>query len=77
VSSAFIPVIVVVLALAINFLVQQNLTSRYEYQCDRCASTFSLTPLAAAIVPHRLGGAKYVKCPDCGKRSWATPVPKR
>lgn len=75
-SSALIPVIVVVLGFGVNLLIQQNLTSRYGYRCDRCGATFSLAPAAAAIAPHKMGGAKYVKCPICGVRSWVTPVPK-
>ena len=74
--SVVIPIIVVVFGFAINLLVQRNLTSRYDYRCDRCGATFSLTPTAAAIAPHRMGGAKYVKCPSCGGRSWVAPVPK-
>ena len=75
-SSALIPVIVVVLGFGVNLLVQQTLTSRYDYRCDRCAATFSLSPATAAGAPHKMGGAKYVKCPNCGARSWVTPVPK-
>jgi DNA-directed RNA polymerase subunit RPC12/RpoP len=76
VSSAFIPIILVVLVFAINLLVQRNLTSRYDYQCGRCGVAFPLTPAVAAVAPHKMGGAKYVKCPNCGNRSWATRVPK-
>jgi DNA-directed RNA polymerase subunit RPC12/RpoP len=69
-------VAVVVLGFAANLLFQRNLTSRYDYQCERCGSTFSLAPAAAAIAPHKMGGSKYLKCPSCGVRSWVTPVPK-
>jgi len=28
------------------------------------------------VPPQGWGGAKYVKCPNCGNRSWVKPVPK-
>jgi DNA-directed RNA polymerase subunit RPC12/RpoP len=76
ISGALIPVIIVVAGLGINILVQQNLTRRYDYRCDHCGSTFALTTATAAVAPHKMGGAKYVRCPNCGNRSWVTPVPK-
>ena len=29
------------------------------------------------VAPHRFGGSKLVKCPHCGVRTWASPVPKQ
>jgi len=75
-SGVLVPVVVVVLGFAVNLLIQRNLMSRYDYRCDRCAAIFSLTPARAAVVPHRMGGTKYVRCPNCGRLSWAAPVPK-
>jgi DNA-directed RNA polymerase subunit RPC12/RpoP len=72
-SNLVFRVVAVVAGFTINLIV---LTSRYDYQCGRCRATFSLTPGAAAIAPHRFGGVKHVKCPTCGDRSWITPVPK-
>lgn len=71
------PVIAIGVAFAAQFIFQQRLTSRYDYQCCNCGHAFSLTPLAASVAPHRFGGGKFVKCPRCGVRSWASPVPKQ
>jgi predicted Zn finger-like uncharacterized protein len=75
-SHALIPVVVVLLGFGVSFLVNRNLTSRYDYECANCGTRFAIAPAAAAIAPHRMGRAKYVKCPNCGQRSWATAVPK-
>lgn len=75
-NPAITPVIVIGAAFAAQFIFQQVLTSKYDYQCGNCGRTFSLTPLAASIAPHRFGGSKLVKCPHCGDRTWASPVPK-
>lgn len=76
-DPAIAPVIVIALVFITQLIFQQVITSRYDYQCDNCGRTFSLTPLAASIAPHRLGGSKFVKCPHCGVRSWASAVPKQ
>lgn len=76
-DHALTPVIVVCVAFAAQFVFQQRLTSRYDYQCDKCGRTFSLAPLAASVAPHRFGGSKFVRCPRCGVRSWVSPVPKQ
>lgn len=76
-STSIIPVIVVVAAFIVQFSVQQNITSRFDYQCGNCGHTFSLTPFAASVAPHRFGGSKFVRCPSCGVRSWVSPVPKQ
>jgi DNA-directed RNA polymerase subunit RPC12/RpoP len=76
-STALIPVIVIAAAFLVQFLVQQGITSRFDYQCGNCGRTFSLTPLAASVAPHRFGGSKLVTCPHCGVRSWVSPVPKQ
>jgi DNA-directed RNA polymerase subunit RPC12/RpoP len=76
-DTAIIPVIVIGVGFAALFIFQQGMTSRYDYECDNCGQTFSLTPLAASVAPHRFGGNKFVKCPHCGVRSWVSPVPKQ
>jgi DNA-directed RNA polymerase subunit RPC12/RpoP len=75
-DPATIPVAVIGAGFIVQFLVQQGITSRYDYQCDNCGRTFSLTPLAASVAPHRFGGSKIARCPHCGVRSWVSPVPK-
>jgi DNA-directed RNA polymerase subunit RPC12/RpoP len=77
VDTAIIPVVVIGAGFLVQFVVQQGITSRYDYQCGNCGQTFSLTPFAAAVAPHRFGGRKLVRCPHCGVRSWVSPVPKQ
>lgn len=75
-DTSLVPVIVVLGALTVQFVVQKNLTSRYDYRCSRCGQTFELSPMAATIAPHRIGGRKLTRCPHCGSWSWAEPTPK-
>jgi DNA-directed RNA polymerase subunit RPC12/RpoP len=68
----FLPIIIIPLAL----IAQSVIARRYDWRCQNCGYTFSLSPLSAAFLPHSFGGRKYARCPDCGSRSWASPVPK-
>ena len=76
-DPALIPIIVIPLGFLVQLVVQQGITSRYDYHCDNCGQTFSLNPVVASITPHRFGGSKFAKCPHCGARSWVSPVPKQ
>ena len=72
--SALIPIIIIVpLALGTQFV----LASRYDWQCGNCGHTFSLSPFAAALMPHRPIGQKLARCPNCGTVSWVSRVPKQ
>jgi DNA-directed RNA polymerase subunit RPC12/RpoP len=75
-SHILIIVPIVLVLFGAHFAVQRNMSTRYAYQCAKCGETFSLQPLKATLAPHRLGGAKFVKCPHCGRRSWVTPIRK-
>lgn len=75
-SRALIPLVVVVVGFVAQFFLQLNTRSRYDYRCRSCGSTFSPSPLALTLAPHRLGGLKYTRCPRCGVRSWVEPVAK-
>lgn len=70
------PLLVVLVVLVLSHFWNRGLVARYDYRCDQCDSTFSLSPWVATIAPHRFGGLKYVKCPRCGQYSWAEPVEK-
>jgi DNA-directed RNA polymerase subunit RPC12/RpoP len=76
-DRAIILVVVIGGSFLVQLIVQQGITSRYDYQCGTCGRTFSLTPLAASVAPHRFGGSKLARCPHCGVRSWVSPVPKQ
>jgi len=71
-DKALIPIVI----FAGVFVTQLMFARRYDWQCANCGHTFSLSPLTAMLMPHRFGGQKLVKCPNCGVRSWASPVPK-
>lgn len=72
-GAAFLPVIIIPIALVTQFV----FASRPDWRCGNCGQTFSLSPVAAALLPHSFGGRKLARCPHCGSRSWASPVPKR
>lgn len=72
-DGALIAIVVIPLALGTQFVV----ASRYDWRCQSCGQIFSLSPVAAALMPHSFGGRKLSKCPDCGARTWVSPVPKR
>jgi DNA-directed RNA polymerase subunit RPC12/RpoP len=46
------------------------------YRCGKCGHEFQINALQDLIGPHTLA-KKYVKCPQCGKRSWATVLRRR
>jgi DNA-directed RNA polymerase subunit RPC12/RpoP len=73
VNSAYFLIILIPLA----FGVQYFFASRVDWQCENCGHTFSLSPFTATLMPHRFGGQKLARCPNCGVRSWVQPVPKR
>lgn len=75
-DTTLVPVIVVVGALAVQCIVQKNLVGRYDHRCSRCGQAFELSPLAATVAPHRLGGSKLARCPHCGSWSWVERIPK-
>jgi DNA-directed RNA polymerase subunit RPC12/RpoP len=72
VDPIFIPLIVIPLGL----VVQTAFTRRFNWQCGNCGHVFSLSPVSAALMPHSFGGRKLARCPNCGVRSWVSPVPK-
>lgn len=71
-TTFLIPIILIPLAL----LTQTYFASRFDWRCEKCGRIFSLSPFVAALMPHSFGGRKLAKCPDCGVRSWVSPVPK-
>ena len=73
--KGYAPILIIAIALIGGYLIQSRVTARVDYQCGECEHRFSLTPLMAMIAPHRMG-SKWVRCPHCGARTWANPVPK-
>ena len=75
-QQGLVTFVVIAAAFLVQFYIQRGVTSRYDYQCGNCGRAFELTPLAASLAPHRMGGRKFVRCPSCGSWSWVSPVPK-
>ncbi len=40
------------------------------YRCEHCGTEFTISAWRDALSPHTLE-AKYLRCPACGRRSWA------
>jgi len=45
------------------------------YRCPRCRNEFEISMLRDLVSPHMLT-TKYLRCPGCGKRSWAKALVK-
>ena len=75
-SRAFLPVVIILIALLGSYAVQRRTTNAFDYRCMNCGNVFSLSPFVAVVSPHRLRGRKFARCPLCGTRSWVTRVPK-
>lgn len=70
--------IVAIIAVCIVFLIPAFYAFKLEmsvgaYKCKRCAHKFVPTYSEALCVPH-LGTTRYLKCPECNKRSWCKKV---
>jgi hypothetical protein len=70
-NPLFAVVIITLLAAAWQNWMNRN----FDYQCANCDEVFSLSLSQAMLAPHFLG-RKLVRCPRCGKISWAAPVRK-
>ena len=46
------------------------------YRCPVCGHEFEISVLTDFISPHTTS-KKFLKCPQCGKRKWATVLLKR
>jgi DNA-directed RNA polymerase subunit RPC12/RpoP len=75
-KSAVVPLLVIAVGFLVNYALQRNRSTLYNYRCENCGQIFSLSPLTGAVSPHRIGGRKWIRCPGCRSFSWATPIPK-
>ena len=67
VFSGFIPALI-----GIFFAIKIEQKAGY-YECKHCKHTYVPTFKAAAFSMH-LGRTKYLKCPNCGRKSWNKKV---
>jgi DNA-directed RNA polymerase subunit RPC12/RpoP len=64
-AVAVLPIPVLVLFLLVRWHAQQ-----FGYCCGQCGAEFKISTFKDFISPHALT-LKYLRCPQCGKRSWA------
>ena len=64
-AVAVLPIPVLVLYLLVRWHAQQ-----FGYCCGECGTEFEISTFQDFISPHALT-VKYLRCPQCGKRSWA------
>lgn len=74
-SKVIEPIIVIPIIIVVVVIWQAVLNRSIDYKCGNCGKEFSIPPVKGALAPHSMG-RKLVKCPSCGKRTWATPVRK-
>ena len=75
-SSSLGPLIVIPVVLVLAVLVQSQVSKNFDYQCANCGTRFSPSALAVALAPHMFS-KKLLRCPSCGKTTWAAAVPKQ
>jgi DNA-directed RNA polymerase subunit RPC12/RpoP len=69
------PIIVVVGILILTIIVQAVVSKNFNYKCGNCGNEFSISPVTGVLTPHNMG-RKLLKCPSCGKITWARRVRK-
>ncbi len=82
IAGAFIPEgplqLAVILSATVLFLIPCFIALRYEvetgsYQCKNCKHKFVPTYTQALNAMH-MGTTRYLKCPECNKRTWCKKV---
>jgi len=68
--SGFIPAMI-----GIIFTIKIEQVAGY-YECKLCGEKYVPTFKAVSFAPH-MGRTRYMKCPNCGKRSWQKKVIKK
>jgi hypothetical protein len=75
-SSSLDPLIVIPVVLVLAVLVQSQVSKNFDYQCANCGTRLNPSALAVALAPHMFG-KKLLRCPNCGKTTWAAAEPKQ
>lgn len=75
-TRALLPLFLILAAFLVNYQLQRRRSAVFDFRCECCGTTFPLSALAGAVAPHRPGGRKWIRCPQCGRFSWASPVPR-
>ena len=72
VLGAIILISTLILVVVSFFGIRMEVDAGY-YECKNCHNKFVPKYLTALIAPH-LNTTRYLKCPECGKRSWSKKV---
>jgi hypothetical protein len=75
-SSSLGPFIVIPVVLVLAVLVQSQVSKNFDCQCANCGTRFNPSALGIALAPHMFG-KKLLRCPNCGKTTWAAAIPKQ
>lgn len=62
----------IITVISLGWLIRWH-TRSFGYSCPKCSHAFTITPLTNMISPNILGTGgprKYLRCPNCGQRSW-------
>jgi hypothetical protein len=74
-SSSVSPLIIIPIVIVVVIITQYALLRKYDFKCGNCGHVFSPSFMAVLLTPHSFG-RKRLRCPACGKVTWATRVPK-
>jgi DNA-directed RNA polymerase subunit RPC12/RpoP len=58
------------------FLLVRWHANNTAYRCPECGHEFEISVLTDFLSPHTTS-KKFLKCPQCGKRKWATVLLKK
>lgn len=67
-----------VVAAGLYLLVRWH-TRNFKYRCGECGREFTISAGRNFVSPHwptRCGGRKYLKCSQCGRKTWAAVIPR-
>lgn len=73
--SLIITIVIAILIIVITWVIQNWRAKYLAYRCSVCGDKHSLSLFKASMAPHMMG-AKYVKCPKCGRWCWELPTEK-
>ena len=65
--NIYIYLVIVIFSLFLLVLRHSKTTG---YVCKNCGGRFNITPIIDFVSPH-MTDSKYLKCPHCGKKTWA------
>jgi rRNA maturation endonuclease Nob1 len=66
-------IIILAVGVAFAYIMQGLRLKKFEYQCRNCNEKFNLPTWKAVIAPPSMN-SKLVKCPKCGKWTWANAI---